>query len=159
MEQWPHCYLCVCVCACVYMYVCMYVYLLVYLPMPPPKQNKRIWYPNRFSYIVSYTNMLKKKVANMPGKRELKQHSHRWVELRKAILVSNYSLRSLPQNHTNIQNVCHLHTVIFTLCTPEIIKLLCTFQVSLKKKNLLLLYILYHTEVSVRKLLCPSTLL
>jgi hypothetical protein len=60
--------------------------------MPPPKQNKRIWYPNRFSYIVSYTNMLKKKVAIMPGKRELKQHSHRRVELRKAILVSNYSL-------------------------------------------------------------------
>jgi len=70
----------------------MYVYILEYLPMPPPKQNKRIWYPNRFSYIVSYTNMLKKKVANMPGKRELKQHSHRWVELKKAILVSNYSL-------------------------------------------------------------------
>ena len=38
-------------------------------------------------------------------------------------------------------------------------KLLCTFQVSLKKKNLLLPYIFYHTEVSVRKLLCPSTLL
>jgi hypothetical protein len=43
-------------------------------------------------HYVSYTNMLRKKAASMPGKRELKQHFCWCVELRKANLVSNYSL-------------------------------------------------------------------
>jgi hypothetical protein len=45
-----------------------------------------------FLHDASYTNMLRKTAARMPDKRELRQHSQRWVELRKANFISNYSL-------------------------------------------------------------------
>jgi hypothetical protein len=102
--------------------------------------------------------MLRKKATSMPGKRKLKQHSHRWVEFRKANLVSNYSLDVAFHKTTPKYKMSAISTVISILCTQEIIKLLCTFQVSLKNNNLFLLYILYHNDVFVRKLLCPSTL-
>jgi hypothetical protein len=59
-----------------------------------------------FLHYVSYTNMLRKKAASMPGKRKLKQHSRRWVELRKANLVSNYPLHMLPSTKPHQNTKC-----------------------------------------------------
>jgi len=72
-----------------------------------------------FLHYVSYTNMLRKKAASMPGKRELKQHSRRWVELRKANVVSNYSLHMLPSTkpHQNTECLPSSHSDIHIMHT------------------------------------------
>lgn len=145
MEQWPHCYLCVCV----------YLYLSSDASSQTLKNGTR-----RYGIQTGFPTLCfiyRKQPVCRQKRTEATFSQVGGVEEGK-FGQQLFITCCLPQNHTKVQSVCHLHAVIFTLRTPEIIKLLCTFQICLKKNNLLLLYILYHTDVFVRKLLCPSPL-